>query len=113
MHVNNARERINSAMSDCDGIKSGVHRFCGTEYKLGKREIGHVHGSYPVGFPFPLKIRIEILEKSLAEVHNALPESGWVSIYLRSGKDIERAIPLLKRSYALTRDKIQNKNHSF
>ena len=101
MSVPGAKERIHQAMIECDGVISGIHRFGGIEYKLGKREIGHIHGNHLVDIPFPKKIRNEIVEKGEAQPHHVLPESGWVSIYLHNENDVERAINLLSRSYAL------------
>ena len=34
-----------------------------------------------------------------AERHHILPESGWVSMYLRQVSDVERAIELLRFSF--------------
>ena len=36
-----------------------------------------------------------------AEPHHILPESGWVSFYLRQAADIERAMDLLRLSFDL------------
>ena len=105
--VNDAKEKINRAMMNFDGIKSGIHRFGGTEYKLGKREIGHVHGNYMVDIPFPMKISKEIIENGEADVHHILPDSGWVTVYLNNEKDVERALTLLNRSYRLASEKLK------
>ena len=51
--------------------------------------------------PFPKKIRDEIVAAKEAEPHHILPETGWVSFYLREEADVERAIALLKRSYEI------------
>ena len=51
-----ASEKIHKVIIALNGVKSETHRFGGTEYKLGKREIGHVHGDYLVDIPFPMKI---------------------------------------------------------
>lgn len=99
MSVKGAKEKIDRAMTKCDGITEEIHRFGGTEYKLGKREIGHIHGNHLVDIPFPIKIRNEIIENEKAQPHHILPESGWVSVYLNNEKDIETAINLLRRSY--------------
>jgi predicted DNA-binding protein (MmcQ/YjbR family) len=82
-------------------VSSADHRFGGTEYMLGKREVGHIHGNSLVDIPFPMKIRDEVIEKGEALPHHILPESGWVSIYRKNEGDVERAIMLLKRSYNL------------
>jgi Family of unknown function (DUF5519) len=71
------------------------------EFRLGRRELGHIHGDSLVDIPFPKKIRDEIIASREAEPHHILPESGWVSIFLRSEGDVERAIQLLHRSFAL------------
>lgn len=33
--------------------------------------------------------------------HHILPETGWVSFYLREEGDVKKAITLLKRSYEI------------
>lgn len=101
MSVIGARKKIHQFMMQCNGVTEGTHRFGGIEYKLGKREIGHIHGNHLVDIPFPKKIRNEIIEKEEAEPHHVLPESGWVSIYLNNENDIDKAVNLLKRSYKL------------
>lgn len=77
------------------------YRFGGTEYLLGRREIGHVHGDHLVDIPFPKKVRDELAARCRAEAHHILPKSGWVSIYLRDALDVERAIELLRLSFEL------------
>lgn len=107
-----AKEIIHTAMIKLGGVTSGIHRFGGTEYKLGKREIGHVHGNHLVDIPFPLKVRNELVENGEAEPHHILPESGWVSVYLKNETDIDNAINLLKLSYQIASEKISSKeNH--
>ena len=101
MPVKGAANIIHHAIMECTDVSAGDHRFGGTEYKLGKREIGHVHGDYLVDIPFSLKVRNEIINKGEAQPHYILPESGWVSIYLRKDEDVDRAINLLKRSYEI------------
>ncbi len=99
MPVSGAKERINNAVQDWSGITAQPHRFGGTEYRLGRREIGHVHGDRLVDIPFPKKVRDELVAAGRAEPHHVLPESGWVSIYLRQASDVERAVELLRLSF--------------
>ena len=46
-------------------------------------------------------MRNEIINQGKAQPHHILPESGWVSIYIRKDEDVEKAINLLKRSYEI------------
>ena len=101
MAVSGAKERIDAAVQGWPGITSQPHRFGGTEYCLGQREIGHVHGDSLVDIPFPKTVRKELVAGGRAEPHHILPESGWVSIYLRQPSDVDRAIDLLHLSYEI------------
>ena len=101
MPVSGAQKVITQTLSSWEGVSTAPHRFGGVEYRLGTRELGHIHGDALVDIPFPKKIRDEIVNNKLAEPHHILPETGWVSFYLRDEADIEKAIDLLKRSYEI------------
>jgi len=101
MSLNGAAEQIRRAVLSWEGLEAHPHRFGGTEFRLGRREIGHLHGDHLVDIPFPTKVRDEIVAAGEAEPHHILPETGWVSFYLRKEGDVERAIGLLRRSYAI------------
>ena len=98
MAVSGAKEKIDAALRGWSGITSQPHRFGGTEYCLERREIGHVHGDSLVDIPFPKTVRNELVTGGRAEPHHIFPDSGWVSIYLRQGSDVDRAIELLRLS---------------
>ena len=101
MSVRGASKQIIDTLLTWQGIETHPHRFGGTEFRTGKREVGHIHGDSLVDIPFPKKIRDEIVAAKEAEPHHILPETGWVSFYLREEADVERAITLLKRSYEI------------
>lgn len=101
MSVKGAHERIHAAVISWPEVTAHPHRFGGTEYRLGKRELGHLHGEALVDIPFPKKIRDEIVAAGRAEAHHILPASDWVSFYLNEPDDIENAIKLFKQSYDL------------
>jgi len=101
MPVKGARGQIHVEVTRWEEIKHAPHRFGGTEYRVGHREIGHIHGDRLVDIPFPLPVRNELIESGMAEPHHILPKSGWVSIFLRNPPDVERAVRLLRRSYEI------------
>jgi hypothetical protein len=101
MTVGDAAERIKRAVLSWEHVEGHPHRFGGIEFRIGKREIGHIHGDSLVDIPFPKKVRDVIVAANEAEPHHILPETGWISYYLREEGDIERAIALLKRSYKI------------
>ena len=101
MSVRGASKQIVDTLLTWDGIEAHPHRFGGTEFRIGKREIGHIHGDSLVDIPFPKKVRDEIVTAGEANPHHILPETGGISFYLREEGDIKRAIDLLNRSYEI------------
>ena len=101
MSVRGAQMRITTEVISWAGVASHPHRFGGVEYVIGKREIGHIHGDHLVDIPFPRKVRDEIVATGRAHPHHILPETGWVSFYLRQEADVEHAITLLRESYEI------------
>jgi len=101
MAITGAQNQITSVVLSWEGTSAAPHRFGGIEYRLGKRELGHIHGDHLLDIPFPSKVRSEIVAAGLASPHHILPQSGWVSFYLRQDGDISRAIALLERSYRI------------
>ena len=101
MPVKGAGQEIYEAVTSWEEIEHAPHRFGGTEYRMARREIGHVHGDSLVDIPFPLYVRDELVKSGEAEPHHILPKSGWVSIFLRNPDDVGRAIRLLRKSYEI------------
>ena len=50
--VAQAQKRIREAMVRLRGVKSLPHRFGGVEFRLERRELGHIHGDWLVDIPF-------------------------------------------------------------
>src|SRR4029079_12666010 len=101
MTISGAQKQITEAVAQWPNTTVAPHRFGGVEYQLGTREIGHIHGDSLVDIPFPTAIRKELVESGQAQPHHILPESGWISFYIRQPEDVSRVIGLLKRSYQL------------
>lgn len=91
--------RIRAEVASWPGISEAPHRFGGTEFRLGKREIGHLHGDVLADLPFPVAIREQLVREGKARAHHYLPESGWVSLPLRDEESVEAAISLFRLAY--------------
>jgi len=101
MSIKGAQDRITKIVTSWEGVTMRPHRFGGVEYAIGKREIGHIHGEHLVDIPFPKKVRDEIVSAGRAQPHHILPETGWVSFYLREDGDVEKAIELLWENFEI------------
>jgi hypothetical protein len=107
MPVRGAQHRIREVVMGWEGVTMGPHRFGGVEFRLGRRELGHIHGDSLVDIPFPRRVRDQIVAAGEAEPHHVLPETGWVSLFLRADQDVERAIELLHRSFSLALKQVE------
>lgn len=104
MSVFDAQNQITQAVLQWPQMNCVPHRFGGIEYQLGTREIGHIHGDTLVDIPFPKAIRNQLVESGQASPHHILPDSGWISFYIRQPEDVSQAIHLLRRSYLLAQE---------
>lgn len=110
MAVPDARKKIEETVLTWPGVVAQPHRFSGVEYRLGGREVGHMHDDFLLDIAFPKAIRDELVAAGQALPHHLLPQSGWVSFYLREEDDVERAVALLHRSYELAREQQARKD---
>ncbi len=92
-------QQIVTSVMAWEGISQAPHRFGGTEFRIGKVEIGHIHRHGMVDIPFTRAIRDQLLEEGRAVPHHLLPKSGWITFYIREAADAERALWLFRVSY--------------
>ena len=69
--------RIAQEVGSWEGVTTHAHRFGGVEFRLGKRELGHLHESW-ADLPFTSRIREMLVETGRAEPHK-FGVKGWVS----------------------------------
>jgi len=95
--------RIEREVGSWDGVTTHAHRFGGTEFRLGRRELGHLHGERWADLRFHQGIRDMLVETGRAQPHHVLPETGWVSKQIRSDEDVAELIELFRLSYERAR----------
>ena len=91
--------RIEREVASWPGVTVEPHRFGGIEFKIGRRELGHLHGNRLADLPFPVTIREQLVSAGKAEPHHVLPDSGWVSFHIRSANDVATVIELFRLNY--------------
>jgi Family of unknown function (DUF5519) len=91
-------ERIAAEVESWPGVSSGAHRFGGVEFRLGRRELGHLHGDRMADLAFPRRVRDELIATGRARPHHVLPESGWVTVPI-DADDVDTVIALFRLAY--------------
>ena len=99
MGMKRAGELIKEAVGAWPGVEAVAHRFGGTEYRYGRKEMGHVHGDRLVDMPLPRKLHDELIASGQAQPHHVLPDTGWVSVWLDGPEDAARVIELFRLQY--------------
>jgi hypothetical protein len=97
--VVSANDLIRAEVLSWDGVSEHPHRFGGVEFRLGKRELGHLHGDRLADLPFRRAIRDMLVETGRALPHHVLPDSGWVSKPIVDDGDVDEVIGLFRLSY--------------
>ena len=90
---------ITAVVGEWPGVEQAPHRFGGLEFRLGRRELGHLHGDRIADLPFPRRVRDELIAEGRARPHHVLPDSGWVTVSIASAEDAEHAIELFQMAY--------------
>ncbi|MDI6534926.1 MULTISPECIES: luciferase domain-containing protein [Bacillus] len=92
-------EVIRKEVLSWEGVSEKPHRFGGVELNYGKKELGHLHGDKLADLPFPKLKRDELINQGSVQPHYVLPESGWISYFIKSEEDIPFAIELFRMQY--------------
>jgi hypothetical protein len=94
-----AGELIRETVLSWQGVEAVPHRFGGTEYRLGRKEMGHVHGDRLADLPLPRKLHDEVIAAGKADPHHVLPDTGWVSCWMAGPDDAANVIALFRIQY--------------
>jgi hypothetical protein len=92
-------QQIANAVASWPGVEAAPHRFGGVEFRLGRRELGHIHGDRIADLPFPRRVRDQLIADGRARRHHVLPDSGWITVSIRSDEEAERAVELFRMAY--------------
>jgi hypothetical protein len=61
-------------------VTAESHRFRGIEFRLNKRQMGHIHGDHVADLPFPMYVTNKLVNSGRVSAHHFLTQLGWVVI---------------------------------
>jgi hypothetical protein len=96
--VTAAKEGMMREIASWAGITVHEHRFGGVEFRKGNRELGHLHSAF-ADLPFPRPLRDELIAAGRAKPHHILPDSGWVTVPMRTCAEVANVTELFRRNY--------------
>jgi Luciferase len=93
-----AIDAVQSVVEQWTDVTTHAHRFGGIEFRVGRRELGHLHRSF-ADLPFPRAVRDELIAAGRARPHHVLPDSGWVTVPMRTTSEVANVIELFRQNY--------------
>jgi hypothetical protein len=94
-----ASEIIERTVLAWAGTSRHPHRFEGVEFRVGRRQLGHLHGDVTADIPLRRALRDELVAAGRVRVHRWRPDSGWVTVPIDSAAGRQEAIGLLRVGY--------------
>ena len=95
-----ASEWITEEVTSWPGVKAGPGRRGEFAFKVGTREIGHLHGDHAAHFGFPKEVWAALFEQGRVDYHPVFPgRPGFGSRRIETEADVEAVIALLRFNY--------------
>src|SRR2546422_8534596 len=93
-------QEITDEVISWPGIEAGPGRRGEFAFRLGAREIGHLHGDHAAHFSFPKDVWAELREQSRIVDHPVFPgKVGLAARRIEDETDVEDVIRLLRLNY--------------
>ena len=93
-------ERITDEVTSWPGVEAGPGRRGEFAFRLGRREIGHLHGDHAAHFSFPKDVWADLMEQGRIVPHPVFPErEGPAARRIEDEADVADVIALMRLNY--------------
>jgi hypothetical protein len=95
-----ASQQITREVSSWPGVQAGPGRRGEFAFKVGRREIGHLHGDHAAHFSFPRDVWAELYRQGRIVHHPVFPgHEGPGARRIENDADIHDVIELMRLNY--------------
>jgi Luciferase len=95
-----ASERITEEVTSWAGVSAGPGRRGEFAFKVGGREIGHLHGDHAAHFAFPKEVWHALFEEGRIDYHPVFPgRPGFGARTIETEADVVDVIALIRLNY--------------
>ncbi len=100
MSEQTASERITEEVTSWPGVEAGPGERGEFSFKLGRREIGHLHGDRVAHFGFPKGVWHELFDEGRIDYHPVFPgRPGFGSRAIDGEEDVRDVIEIMRINY--------------
>jgi hypothetical protein len=98
--VRTASEQIVEEVTSWPGVEAGPGDRGEFAFKVGRREIGHLHGDHAAHFSFPKPIWADLMKEGRIVHHPVFPDAqGPAARRIENENDVRDVIGLLRLNY--------------
>jgi Luciferase len=95
-----ANEKITEEVTSWPGVEAAAGRRGELAFRVGGREIGHLHGDHAAHFAFPKQVWRQLREQDRIVPHPVFPErKGSAARRIENDADVRDVIELLRLNY--------------
>jgi hypothetical protein len=95
-----ASRQITDEVTSWPGVEAGPGRRGEFAFKVGRREIGHLHGDHAAHFMFPKQVWAELVEQGRVVDHPVFPgREGPAARRINDDEDVRDVIRLMRLNY--------------
>jgi hypothetical protein len=95
-----ASEQITEEVTSWPGVEAGPGRRGEFAFKVGRREIGHLHGDRAAHFSFPKDVWADLMEQGRVVEHPVFPgKAGPAARKIENEADTRDVIELMRLNY--------------
>lgn len=93
-------EHITDVVDEWPGVRAGAGSRGEWAFKVGGREIGHLHGDHVAHFGFPKDVWTDLKAQGRIDDHPVFPgKPGWGARRMGDADDVADVIALLRLNY--------------
>ena len=93
-------QQITGEVTSWPGVTAGPGSRGEFALRVGRREIGHLHGDYVAHFGFPKKVWAGLFEQGRIDYHPVFPgRPGFAARRIENEADVRDVIELLRLNY--------------
>lgn len=108
-HQSSASQEITQEVTSWAGVEAGPGGRGEFGFRVGGRELGHLHGDYVAHFSFPKKVGVSLREQERVVDHPVFPgKPGFAARAIRGEEDVRDVIELMRLNYdrIVARDRV-------
>jgi len=93
-------KQITAEVTSWPGVTAGPGRRGESAFRLGRRELGHLHGDRAAHFAFPKDVWAELRRQERIVHHPVFPDAiGPAARAIESQDDVQEVIALMRLNY--------------